>query len=300
VGKGFLNKLLGRSREAPPHLREPLAELTRLARDRPSLAGPAAVLSESLLALDSEPVADPPPGLTPEEASARLAGGTALLRGHAATLDEATLDEAALRRRWLAVCEVARKHQDGDAVGALAAALRDGRLNLPETVRDALAGQPEAVYARAEGLGLDAALLASTLRLALFPVLSRWAAELAGLRRGTAWGHGYCPTCGSWPLLAEFRGLEQIRFLRCGLCASEWEFPRLLCPFCGNRDHRRLGYFHAEGEESSRRAATCDDCGGYVKTVATLAALSESALLVADLATLHLDLAAAERGYFVG
>jgi FdhE protein len=156
------------------------------------------------------------------------------------------------------------------------------------------------VYGHAERLGLDPALLASTLRLALFPALARWAAELAARHRGISWGQGCCPACGSWPLLAEFRGLEQTRFLRCGLCASGWEFPRLLCPFCGNRDHRQLGYFHAEGEESSRRAATCDACGGYVKTLTTLSALSEPALLVADLATLHLDLAAAERGFFVG
>jgi FdhE protein len=123
---------------------------------------------------------------------------------------------------------------------------------------------------------------------------------LAPLRQGIHWEQGFCPTCGSWPLLGEFRGLEQRRFLRCGLCATAWEFPRLLCPFCGERDHQQLGYLHAEGEEASRRASTCDSCRGYVKMVATLTPLSEAALLVADLATLHLDLAAAERGYFVG
>src|SRR5262249_48658671 len=103
----------------------------------------------------------------------------------------------------------------------------------------------------------------------------------------------------SWPLLAELRGLEQLRFLRCGLCGTEWEYPRLQCPFCGTRDHQVLGYFHMEGEEAKYRAATCDACRGYVKTVSTLAALSGARLLVADLATLHLDLAAADRGYTI-
>jgi FdhE protein len=99
--------------------------------------------------------------------------------------------------------------------------------------------------------------------------------------------------------LAEFRGLEQNRFLRCGLCAADWQFPRLRCPFCDNQDHRELGFFHVEGEEGRHRAATCESCHGYVKTVSSLDRLSVPDLLVADLATLHLDLAAADRGYFV-
>jgi hypothetical protein len=41
---------------------------------------------------------------------------------------------------------------------------------------------------------------------------------------------------------------------------------------------------------------TCDACRGYVKMVATLAPLNAPRLLAADTATLHLDLAAAERG----
>src|SRR5262249_10102073 len=104
---------------------------------------------------------------------------------------------------------------------------------------------------------------------------------------------------GSWPLLAESRGLEQLRYLRCGLCATAWEGSRFRCLFCGNDDHNKLGYFHVEGEENRYRAASCDECRGYVKVVSTLSALSPPQLLVTDLATLHLDLVAAEHGYFV-
>jgi FdhE protein len=91
--------------------------------------------------------------------------------------------------------------------------------------------------------------------------------------------------------------LEQTRFLRCALCAAEWEFPRLLCVFCAERDHRQLGYFSVEGEESRYRATTCETCRGYVKMTATLGPLSPPAMLVADVATVHLDFAAADRGY---
>jgi FdhE protein len=119
------------------------------------------------------------------------------------------------------------------------------------------------------------------------------------LRQGCPWHRGYCPTCGSWPLLGEARGLEQDRFLRCGWCASAWPIDRLHCPFCGNRDHHTLGYLHVEGEEDRHRAGTCDLCHGYVKWVSTIFALSEPQMLVADVATIHLDLAAAERGFYV-
>ena len=68
----------------------------------------------------------------------------------------------------------------------------------------------------------------------------RYPRELAPLREGIVWESGHCPTCGSWPLLGEFRGLDQSRFLRCGLCADSWEVPRLWCPFCDTRDHDLL------------------------------------------------------------
>ncbi len=281
--------------QLPLPVAEATLELTKLVESRPGLHEPARVLGSILPVLFEEPLPEPLPVLPTEAAAAKLAGGIPLLRGEALGLDERMF-----RDRWLRVCRALEDTEGGEDARALAAAMREERLAPQELLLTVLAGRPEEIHGRAESLGLDAGLLAMVLRLTLLPVLSRWARELAALRRGVGWGHGYCPTCGSWPLLAEFRGLEQLRLLRCGLCASEWELPRLLCPFCGNRDHRRLGYFHAEGEEASRRAATCDTCGGYVKTVTTLAALSEPGLLVTDLATLHLDLAAAERGYFVG
>jgi FdhE protein len=269
-----------------------LAELAKLAERKPSLATSCQVLQEAISGLFAEPVAEVAPVLEPALAQDKRAAGLPLLRG-----ETLTFDEKSLRRRWLAVCRaVGRQNANAQAVAEAFDALDPSSLLV-----EVLAGQPEAVHARAEALKVDAALTATILRLAFFPVLAKIAqAWHGGDSRGTpSWDYGYCPTCGSWPLLGEFRGLEQIRFLRCGLCASGWQFARLRCPFCDNRDHRQLGYFHVEGEESRYRAATCDACHGYVKMVSTLDALSAPQLLVADLATLHLDLAAGERGYFV-
>ena len=162
-------------------------------------------------------------------------------------------------------------------------------------VRDILAGNIAEVRARAESAGHDPNLASTVLRLALFPILSHVSAIVEPWMSRVSWPHGTCPTCGSWPLMAEFRGLEQVRYLCCGLCSTSWEFPRLACPFCGERDHKALGFFHVDGEEAKYRVTTCDACQGYVKTVSTLAALRGPQLLVMDLTTLHLDLAAVER-----
>jgi FdhE protein len=184
-----------------------------------------------------------------------------------------------------------------EEVAPLVDSLRKGALSANALCDELLSGQPEKIRIQAETLNVDPGLLVTVLRLVLFPVLTPINAALLPLRQGAAWQHGYCPTCGSWPLLGEFRGLEQTRFLRCALCSGQWEFPRLQCPFCGTHDHSVLGYLHVDGDEAKGRAYTCDACHGYVKMLTTLTALTGPQLLVQEVASIHLDLAAAERGF---
>ena len=291
----FLGKWLGRPSALPLNAREALADLDRLARERPSLRGPAAVLAGVLPALFGEPIRESPPVLSAEEALAKLDGGIPLLRGERVELDAGTF-----QRRWRGISAAVRRGQQGHAARALARALRPGCLDAGGMLQEVLAGRPEAIHARASALALDPALAATVLRWALFPILATFRAGLDSVVKKDRWQRGCCLVCGSWPLLGEYRGLEQTCFLRCGLCAAAWDFPRLCCPFCGNRDHRQLGYLHVEGQEGKERAATCDACGGYVKMVASLTALNEPQLLVAEVATIPLELAATERGFFVG
>ncbi len=293
MGNRFLRRLFGGQAPAP-ELVEALGELDRLAGTRPALAASAAVLRDVLAALFAEPAEEVQVSLTEESARAKLAGGLPLLRG-----ETLTPDPDRFRKRWRAVCRTVEGQAGGEPAAALAAAVRKGRLDPVTLLGDVLAGRPEEVGARADALGLDPVLATTVLRLTAFPVLARVGAALDGWRSESAWKHGNCPTCGTWPLLGESRGLEQGRVLRCGLCATAWEFPRLRCPFCGTNDHHLLGFFHAEEEQGRYRAATCDGCCGYLKIASTLSALSSPLLLVTDLATLHLDLIAADRGFFV-
>src|SRR5438552_1345771 len=48
----------------------------------------------------------------------------------------------------------------------------------------------------------------------------------------SGWSRGYCPVCGAWPVLAELRGLERTRCLRCGRCGVDWQRPWLACVYC--------------------------------------------------------------------
>jgi FdhE protein len=214
-----------------------------------------------------------------------------LLRG-----ETLAIDQPAFSRCLDRLIKVLKRRRP-DAARALAAALHDQRLDGALLLAEMLAGRSQAIHEKAEALGLDVPLSASLFALAVSSILTPISAALQSLWRTPSWLHGYCPVCGSWPKLGEFRGLEQTRFLRCGLCAAEWEMPRLRCTFCGNTDHRQLGYLHLEGEENRYRAATCQECRQYVKMVSTLVALAPPQILTADLATVHLDLLAADQGF---
>jgi FdhE protein len=84
-----------------------------------------------------------------------------------------------------------------------------------------------------------------------------------------AWPHGHCRTCGAWPTLAEIRGLEGARHLRCRRCGGEWVTEWLRCPFCGERDHARLGSLVSAERLGREKIEVCDRCHGYLKTITT-------------------------------
>ena len=283
---GFLRRWFGKSPTSSAAVEEARAEVDRLAADRPTLQPVLGWLRELLP--DLAPLEPPPLAIDAARARTKLAAGVPLLRG-----ENIPVDPQGFRQRWLKMCSLL---SDSTAT-ALADALRKKRLDPEEMNAAVLAGEPERIHHRAAEMGLDPSLAVTVLRFTLFPVFSALEPMLAEMRAGTAWEQGHCPSCGSWPLLGEFRGLDQSRFLRCGLCAASWEAPRLWCPFCDNRDHEQLGFLQVEGEESAYRVSACDGCRGYVKMMTTLSPMPPLHLLIADAVTLHLDLAASERGY---
>jgi FdhE protein len=288
VAENFLGKWLGRSSPPPPAVEETCRELDRLAAERPGLQRPIGWLREVLPHL-AAPLEVTIPEMSREAAHAKLNSGVPLLRG-----EELPLDETTLARRWRAACDALPGDENARK---LAKAGREGTLQLRPLSAAVLLGRPQSLQQEAAALHLDSTLLATLLRFALFPFFAAVNTAWAPHRDNVAWVQGYCPTCGNGPLLGEFRGLEQNRFLRCGWCAASWKVPRLFCPYCGNRDHQQLGLLHREGEETRFRASMCLLCRRYVKQLATLAEIPPLRLWVADVSTLHLDLAAAQEGF---
>ena len=69
----------------------------------------------------------------------------------------------------------------------------------------------------------------------------------------------------------------------------------VVLPCCGNKDQGSLQYFYGEGEDSYR-IDLCDKCHRYIKTI-DYRSLEGSDPILEDLATLHLDVLAVQKGY---
>lgn len=160
-------------------------------------------------------------------------------------------------------------------------------------------GQFASLDSEVAAAGLDAGVGATLIRFAAFAKLTALNSALERHHECIDWQRGYCPTCGAPPVFAEFRGLEQLRYLRCGWCAASWQVPRLFCPFCGNRDHQSLGFIRREQSRDSDRlrTAVCDCCRRCVHSVNTLGRLTPLQIWVVEISSLDLGLIAFERGY---
>lgn len=163
-------------------------------------------------------------------------------------------------------------------------------------IRAAISRDDRALEAMAERSDASIDAFAAVSQVAAMPLLMAAALTLApGL--ASVWQRGYCPVCGAWPSLAELRGIERERRLRCGCCGADWPLPLLHCAFCDELDHGKLGALQPEGEEQLRRIETCETCHGYLKSATTFGALSIRTLVLLDLTTIPLDLVAQDRGY---
>ena len=146
------------------------------------------------------------------------------------------------------------------------------------------------------GAGADPQAVRVVGQMAVLPLLQACGRGLAP-EVPVTWWEGYCPLCGAWPVVAEYTGLERKRQLRCGRCGTGWAIPLLRCVFCDEIQHDNLAYLTPEGGEQTRKVEVCNTCQGYLKAVTTVRAAAPWAILLDDLMTVPLDVAALERGY---
>ncbi|HEX3130392.1 MAG TPA: formate dehydrogenase accessory protein FdhE [Thermoanaerobaculia bacterium] len=106
-----------------------------------------------------------------------------------------------------------------------------------------------------------------------------------------------CPLCSRRPQVGVLRQLGDgaKRSLICSLCATEWEYRRIVCPACGEEDVNKLPVYTAE-DLGHVRVEACDTCRHYIKTV-DLTKDGRAVPVVDELAAIPLSLWASENGY---
>lgn len=106
-----------------------------------------------------------------------------------------------------------------------------------------------------------------------------------------------CPVCSARPQVGVLRPLGDggKRSLICSLCATEWDFRRIVCTACGEEDVAKLPVYVAE-EHPHVRVEACDTCRYYIKTI-DLTKDGRAVPVVDELAAIPLSLWAAEHEY---
>lgn len=112
-----------------------------------------------------------------------------------------------------------------------------------------------------------------------------------------ATGTSRCPFCDQPPVVGALReeGEGAKRSLACGLCLTEWNYLRLVCPSCGEQRFDALPVFTSE-QVPGARVEACDTCHRYLKTI-DLTLDGGAVPYVDDFATVSLDVWAREQGY---
>lgn len=184
---------------------------------------------------------------------------------------------------------------DTPKIATLQAAL-DADLDVLTLFAASLCQDSDRVNEVAMACGADEEALRAVAGLVSMPLLHacnrRWAASIS-----ESWVEGYCPVCAAWPAFAEVRGIERRRYFRCGRCGGEWHAHMLHCPYCAMNDHDELVALVPEKAGSHAVIEACKRCRGYVKTSTTLQGCPAGTVLLEDLASVELDVAALEQGY---
>ena len=268
-------------------IEEVLLGLDLLAGEHPELAQACAYYGRLLPLLARAQVGVPPLDMDPGRVREKVERGEPVLRGEELPLSSPQL-VSLFSEIWGAAAG------EGEAGGP-------GPSMEPETlaawIDEVMGGEFNWAQKTAPIPGMDGSRLRAILQNCLKPYLHAWREALMPGVDTSGWQKGICPFCGSLPLLAELRGPQRARSLRCGLCGADWRFNRLQCAHCGCTDTRSLAILAPEGELQRASIQACSECRAYLKMVITVDPIPARFLPVEDLATLSLDLIAGNFGY---
>src|SRR5207342_1645596 len=211
------------------------------------------------------------------------------------------LPVAILTRTLLLLCGELAASGAGDVAEHIRSAIDERRLDAGSLLMASLARNQDAIRTGAVHRGLAPDLVWLVAELATTPFAHALQHSVFDKRQEESfvaacagWNRGYCPSCGSWPALAECAASHRV--LRCSFCSAGWELDSYACIYCGEAGDPFVTAA-PDQERKDRRVEVCSACQAYVKTI-DLPALSPFPLVaIADMETMDLDLAAMEHGY---
>jgi FdhE protein len=193
------------------------------------------------------------------------------------------------------LCQIGKEANPhmAEQVKKIKEAIDDKRIDLKKLLKKE--AKEERIEQMADELGLDKKVFLFLIQSTTKPSIEAGMEQLRSEIDPETWLKGYCPICGSLPSLSLLKEEVGKRYLLCSYCGYQWRIDRIFCPFCNNKDQETLHYLFAEGEEAYR-IDLCEECHQYIKMI-DYRKLEESDPVLEDLATLHLDLLASQKGY---
>ncbi len=184
-----------------------------------------------------------------------------------------------------------------EALDLIDAALADGSLDLDAAFARHVAGDDTFFAAFGEKTPNAPRLLNFLVQASLAPRLAAVGeAVYAYFPKERAWAFGQCPVCASPPLMGRLMDKAGARHLTCSFCQTEYRAKRLMCPYCGEEDTKKLAVFSA-AEEPGYFVHVCHTCQCYIKTADFREFDRVSVPVLDDLESLTLDMAARGQGY---
>lgn len=122
------------------------------------------------------------------------------------------------------------------------------------------------------------------------------------------WTQGYCPVCGSLPIIATLdkkvfdeknaflAGGGGKKRLHCGLCATSWTFRRSTCPACGKQGNEVMEILRESDDAHGERLDCCVHCKTYCPSIDLREREAVPALDAMALGMMHLDMVASRKG----
>ena len=211
-----------------------------------------------------------------------------------------SFDLRSARDLLLKICDIIQSHnrEMADAARTIVRGL-DNEIEPLVFFSSLLKGDDAYFDKTAAALETDKNALAFVAYNCLKPSVALCAEQLSGyLKDLVGWEKGYCPVCGNFPGLAVLDH-DGRRLLHCSFCWTTWPAKRIFCPFCEKTGGNNLHTFTSE-QEKDLRVDVCDDCKKYLKTVDTRATERIIYPPMEQIASLHLDINARQKGYVSG